>query len=219
MIRLMIFGKEEWVINHDPERKANYILENYDENLVMKACKDIYIRSYSFEIDGYTIRNKEFLKFKEQEQRCTFDFALRWLKNGFKVARRGWNGKDMYLYLVNSTNVEKDKLINEASKHNNCDVTFLSHIDMKTSDGTICVGWLASQTDLLSDDWYIVNLNNEKVLELINSESKEQDQEDAEKEILKILEERSKQRNEENNLDLLEEIKKKKEQISKSLEN
>lgn len=31
-----------------------------------------------------------------------------------------------------------------------------AHIDMKAADGSIVVGWLASQTDMLADDWYIV---------------------------------------------------------------
>jgi hypothetical protein len=36
------------------------------------------------------------------------------------------------------------------------DVKINPHIDMKASDGSIVIGWLASQTDMLSDDWFIV---------------------------------------------------------------
>lgn len=94
-----------------------------------------------------------------------FGEAIRNLKNGKKVARQGWNGKGMYLYLVHGTHVDKEYLKNEASFHlpndemamHGTDVAvFLSHIDMRTANGDICVGWLASQTDMLAEDWVIV---------------------------------------------------------------
>lgn len=36
-------------------------------------------------------------------------------------------------------------------------IELLPHIDMRSADGTLVVGWLASQTDMLSDDWQILN--------------------------------------------------------------
>lgn len=97
----------------------------------------------------------------------TFDFgeAIRRLKEGQKVARKGWNGKGMYLYLVHGTSVDKENLRNEASimlpndnvaMHGTDVAVFLSHIDMRTANGDVCIGWLASQTDMLAEDWIIV---------------------------------------------------------------
>ena len=95
-----------------------------------------------------------------------FGQAIEALKEGKRVARTGWNGKGMYLYLVRGYSVEKDNLRNEASIHLPADegamhgtgvANFLSHIDMRTASGDVCVGWLASQTDILSEDWEIVN--------------------------------------------------------------
>lgn len=94
-----------------------------------------------------------------------FGQAIESLKEGKKVARQGWNGKGMYLYLVNGTTVDKENLRNEAALHlpndemamHGTDVAeFLPHIDMRTASGDICVGWLASQTDMLSEDWIVV---------------------------------------------------------------
>lgn len=94
-----------------------------------------------------------------------FGEALEELKNGKKVARTGWNGKGMYLYLVHGTTVDKEKLRNEASKilpndemamHGTGVAEFLPHIDMRTANGDICIGWIASQTDMLAEDWKIV---------------------------------------------------------------
>lgn len=98
-------------------------------------------------------------------QTFTFGEAIRRLKAGQKVARKGWNGKGMYLYLVHGFDCDKENLRNEASLHLPEDemamhgtgvATFLSHIDMRTASGDVCVGWLASQTDMLSEDWVIV---------------------------------------------------------------
>ena len=60
----------------------------------------------------------------------------------------------------------KENLRNEASIHLPADdgamhgtgvANFLSHIDMRTATGDVCIGWLASQTDMLAEDWQIVD--------------------------------------------------------------
>lgn len=66
-----------------------------------------------------------------------FSYALAWLRDGERVCRAGWNGKDMYIELQTPTDTSK---------------MTLPYIFMKTADGNL-VPWLASQTDLLSDDW------------------------------------------------------------------
>lgn len=88
-----------------------------------------------------------------------FGKAIVFLKQGCRVSRKGWNGKDMFLYLVHASDVTSNDLRGAAREHNlkNIGLThFNAHIDMKCADGSICVGWLASQTDMLASDWYIV---------------------------------------------------------------
>ena len=90
-----------------------------------------------------------------------FGQALEALHHGEKVAREGWNGKGMFIYLENGTLITPDKIRNltlaksipDSQKH----IKINPHIDMKSADGSIVVGWLASQTDLLADDWQIFN--------------------------------------------------------------
>lgn len=78
-----------------------------------------------------------------------FDEAIKYLKRGFKVKRRGWNGKDQYIELAK----------NVSFKTPNDEVINVDHADMgnKAIDfhGTngIQLGWLASQSDMLSEDW------------------------------------------------------------------
>jgi hypothetical protein len=95
-----------------------------------------------------------------------FSDALDALKyDGYKVARKGWNGKGMFIYLVKSQTISYDKLRNEAAAQfeSNKDsnrgkrITINGHIDMKTADGSITVGWVPSQVDMLADDWEIVH--------------------------------------------------------------
>ena len=93
-----------------------------------------------------------------------FGEAIKLLKQGKRVCRKGWNGKNMFIYLVNGNVIEAKDLRNEAFKHVASkkeapydEVSINAHIDMKAADGTIVVGWLASQTDMLAEDWEIAN--------------------------------------------------------------
>lgn len=96
----------------------------------------------------------------------TFGLAIEALKDGHKVARRGWNGKGMWLSL--SCDGEREiPAENFWSPHNaqfardnGGTAIVLPSITMKTTNAqgrvAILMGWLASQTDMLSEDWEIV---------------------------------------------------------------
>jgi hypothetical protein len=87
-----------------------------------------------------------------------FGMAIVALKRGETVARKGWNGKGMFLTLQNGSTVDGDTIRNEGAKnyYAGTQCTIAPHIDMKAADGTYVVGWLASQTDMLAEDWKIV---------------------------------------------------------------
>ena len=68
---------------------------------------------------------------------CSFGSAIAHLKEGGRVARAGWNGKGMWLEL---------QVPDENSKMTR------SYIYMKTVDDDL-VPWVASQTDILAEDW------------------------------------------------------------------
>ena len=91
----------------------------------------------------------------------TFGHALEALKAGRAVARKGWNGKGMFIYLIKGRSIPAEKFHahkNEANKFyaTEGDVVLTDHIDMKAADGTYVTGWLASQTDMLAEDWEII---------------------------------------------------------------
>ena len=91
-----------------------------------------------------------------------FGQALIALKIGSRVARSGWNGKGMWLALTPGTqSLSADKFWSPQNKafassrpERSADV--LPCITMKTADDKILMGWLASQSDMLADDWEIV---------------------------------------------------------------
>ena len=90
-----------------------------------------------------------------------FSFALRALKDGARVRRSGWNGKGMWITLspgnrhVPAENLWAPNNRAFAESRRERTVEVLPYITMKTADDKI-VPWLASQTDLLADDWEIL---------------------------------------------------------------
>lgn len=82
----------------------------------------------------------------------SFDQALKELKAGAKIAREGWNGKGMYLFIVSGRIVED--VIDEfyGKGWGEKPVPVQDAIYMRTAQGSL-VPWLASQTDLLANDW------------------------------------------------------------------
>lgn len=84
----------------------------------------------------------------------TFGDALECLKNGKEVARSGWNGKNMFLYLVKGRDLQNTLLYGYGEYENEPVIT--DSIAMKTAQNTVIIGWLASQTDMLSNDWIVI---------------------------------------------------------------
>lgn len=87
-----------------------------------------------------------------------FGSALVCLNNGFKVQRHGWNGKDMFIYL----NPASDIIVSEGRPMSagipvGTKVHCNAYLMMKTADAdATVVPWLASQTDILAEDWYLI---------------------------------------------------------------
>ncbi len=89
------------------------------------------------------------------EPTMNFGSALQALKNGQKVAREGWNGKGMFLFLVPGSVFKVNRAPLLGIYPEGTEINYRPHIDMKTVDGEI-VPWVASQTDVLAEDWCVV---------------------------------------------------------------
>ena len=81
--------------------------------------------------------------------------VLKSVMEGNKAYRKGWNGKNMFIYLERGSVIPKSKVNNDTLRFSLTDkeVTINPHIDLKNSKGELQVGWSPSQEDLLADDW------------------------------------------------------------------
>lgn len=117
--------------------------------------------------EGYVVRYADGYEswspkeaFEEAYRACdamSFGLAIEALKKGHKVARRGWNGKSMFLYYVPAASypAQRNTFGTMVGVFPDDMVPYCAYIAMKTAQDNV-VPWLASQTDMLSDDWEIV---------------------------------------------------------------
>lgn len=92
-----------------------------------------------------------------------FGQAIEAMKAGARVARKGWNGKAMWIALTPGSVIEKKDaragaarlLAQRPTDPPSSTITIGAHIDMRAADGSLVIGWLASQTDMLADDWQL----------------------------------------------------------------
>lgn len=98
-----------------------------------------------------------------------FGQAIEALNEGKQVQRSGWNGKGMFIFKTEGREIIKDEflkfkngnsaaieLATKLGTHKSDFVKISDHLDMLAADGSIVVGWLASQTDVMATDWQIV---------------------------------------------------------------
>ena len=109
-----------------------------------------------------------------------FGKAIEEVKKGKLIAREGWNGKGMFVFMRPADDLHidmvidtvkslpksvKDYYLNDVLDNNgnrifpadeNDKVKFTAYLCMKAADGTIVNGWLASQTDMLAEDWTVL---------------------------------------------------------------
>lgn len=105
-----------------------------------------------------------------------FGQAIEDLKEGKLVAREGWNGKGMFIFMRPSDEIGISAVIDvvkslpqsvkdyykeqdqkrDGSEQGLTKIKFTAYLCMKAADDTIVNGWLASQTDMLATDWVVI---------------------------------------------------------------
>ena len=133
---------EEWtkdeaeILKHPFNVKAGYAVR-YADGYESWSPKDVFNEAY------------------RPTDCMNFGLAIEAAKKGAKITRRGWNGKGMFLYYVPEgrypARTDAAKSIATADGK----VDYGAYIAMKTAQGNV-VPWLASQTDILADDWEVV---------------------------------------------------------------
>lgn len=119
--------------------------------------------------DGYTSWSPKdvFEAAYQQLTALSFGHAVVALKEGHRVARSGWNGKGMFLYYVPANKypaqtkvakmywAERQPPLGDNEDRGPILVPYGAYIAMKTAQENV-VPWLASQTDVLADDWQVL---------------------------------------------------------------
>ena len=102
--------------------------------------------------DGYTSWSPKsaFEEAYRETSAMSFGLAIEAMKKGKLVARSGWNGKGMWIVMIHPGNAMYTKVGTD------CAFPMQPCIGMKTADDNMQPGWLASQADMLADDWQIV---------------------------------------------------------------
>lgn len=96
-----------------------------------------------------------------------FGQALEALKEGKPIRRSGWNGKGMFVYLNKGSNDFADIPIKEDATIEGIKISLfesgamgtirrMPNLNMSAATGSTVTGWLASQTDMLAEDWEVI---------------------------------------------------------------
>lgn len=100
------------------------------------------------------LTNKECVSINEETEHKNFDFgiAIKLIKEGKKVQREGWNGKNQYIELATGISYKNsdEEIVNVF--HNDIESKAIAFV----GTSGVQLGWLASQADMLAEDWKIV---------------------------------------------------------------
>ena len=144
------------------EKAAEYAASVVSCNKEAKECEGLIQTAYVFGTMECELLG---------EETGTFGQALELLKRGHLVARKGWNGKGMFIFMRPEDNLPTNMIVNQvkslpesfkrwvANNHGDSEtdrIKFTAYLCMKAADDTVVNGWLASQTDMLANDWVIV---------------------------------------------------------------
>ena len=125
-----------WTIPTDENPEDEGYLGKYADNYVSWSPKDTFEEAYRL------------------TDSMNFGLAIEAAKKGKKIARSNWNGKNQYVFLARNVEFTTDA---DMSAFEDKDVAVHDLLVIKTSQDIFQPGWLATQSDILADDWFIVD--------------------------------------------------------------
>lgn len=123
-----------WTIPADENPEDEGYLVKYSDNYVSWSPKDAFDEAY------------------RPTNAMNFGLAIEAAKKGKKIARLNWNGKGQYVFLAHDVEFHTNA---DLSAFADTDVEVHDLLVIKTSQDIFQPGWLATQSDILADDWYI----------------------------------------------------------------
>lgn len=83
-----------------------------------------------------------------------FGFALEAVKNGKSIHRKGWNGKNQFVYRLKGTDLQN--CLGYGYGEYEFEPTFTSTLVLKNAQNLLVVGWVPSMGDLFAEDWEVI---------------------------------------------------------------
>lgn len=131
-------------------------LENLNEEFIRKIGEDNPFMGFILTMAHINHLTKESLKEELVEETLDFSDALDLLKEGYKLQRKGWNGKGMFVYFVPAGIYNPETEIAKQEFGDN--VPYGGYLAIKTVQGYV-VPWIPSQIDLLAEDYIVIENN------------------------------------------------------------
>ena len=133
--------------------KQTIIMHTKDgEELDIRETQRVQYTLENILSDEWQVANEKNCPQLGGEGMFSFGDAIKFIKRGFKVARKGWNGKKQYIQLATgiSYRTPEGDIVNcEHDAIGNMAIAFVGTSGVQ-------MGWLASQADMLADDWVFV---------------------------------------------------------------
>lgn len=134
---------------------ANGSITYYDGDVPALEEGELRLAGYKVVYqDGYESWSPKevFEQAYRQVDGLSFGMAIEAMKQGRRVTRRGWNGRGMYIFLADRVELLTMADLSELAGEAEC----LPCIVMRNAQRKLVPGWLASQTDMLADDWMLL---------------------------------------------------------------
>lgn len=139
------------------DAKMNGIVIHCKEGNVLYNCTErLLYTAENIISDEWVIANEDNTPIIGGVATFNFGEAIKYLKRGFKVARKGWNGKGQYIELATNISYKtpQGEVINcEHDAIGNKAIAFVGTSGVQ-------MGWLASQADMLAEDWIFAELKS-----------------------------------------------------------
>lgn len=116
------------------------------------ACDDGYKVRYADGYESFSPKDVFEAAYRETQGGISFGLAIEAVKLGKKIARKGWNGKGQYVELATCISYKNRVGCAVNAEHRNIGNKALAFV----GTSGVQLGWLASQADMLADDWRIV---------------------------------------------------------------
>lgn len=133
----------------DPEKKTIIMRTKDGEEMDIRETQVVDYTFSNVACDDWVIADNQNCPELGGEATFSFGEAIKYLKRGMKVARKGWNGKKQYIQLATgiSYKTADGEIVNcEHDAIGNMAVAFVGTSGVQ-------MGWLASQADMLAEDW------------------------------------------------------------------